>query len=50
MSDATTHTDGVTVIHSFGAGNFCAQTGAVREWPMIKDEEIRETARNHDDD
>ncbi len=42
---AMSHRDGITYTHSFGSGNFCAQSGAVREWLMRKDEEIRETAR-----
>jgi hypothetical protein len=46
---ATTHRDGFTVSHSFGAGNFYAQMGAVREWIKRRDEEVMESVRHPPD-
>jgi len=42
---ATTHKDGQTVNHSFGAGNYYAQYGAVLEWIERRQEELRDSCR-----
>lgn len=42
---ATSHRDGITQVHSYGAGNFAAQMGATREWLMSRDEELKECVR-----
>lgn len=42
---ATVHRNGVTESCSFGAGNFYAQMGAVREWVSRRDEEVLEVVR-----
>ena len=47
---ATTHKDGITMSHSFGAGNFAAQMGAVKEWIIARDEEVRAEIRRRQDE
>jgi len=42
---ATVHKNGMTESFSFGAGNFYAQMGAVREWVSRREEEVLEVVR-----
>lgn len=47
----TTHRDGQTVMHSFGAGNFYAQFGSVKEWVQRQEADIKNSIKKeHNDD